>query len=259
MVSTIKSFLVSSCSSCVFVLLLTGLGVSSAHAQARIPGCTVISTPGSYLLINNITVTPKDLKSVGGSFPACILITADSVTLDLGGFTISPSSGTFIDAFAVYASNGNNGTHGVLIKNGSITDFRSSRGVGRGVSVEGFADAVENVNVLRNDAGVLFDGGFNSATNVRATSNSSYGFLCFGGGVSVRDSEASNNGSDGINLLNCSGNSVVGNRARQNAGTGITVTCPSLVIENVAAQNATGDIVTNPSASCTLANNNPAP
>ncbi|HVO10118.1 MAG TPA: right-handed parallel beta-helix repeat-containing protein [Vicinamibacteria bacterium] len=181
------------------------------------------------------------------------------MTLDLGGFTISPPQGTFVTAYGVYAHNGNDETHGVLTKNGSITDFRSILGISRGVSIEGSADAVENLNVLRNDDGVLFDGGLNSATHVRASSSGGRGFLCFGGGVSVRDSVAFNNGGNGIDLLACSGNSVVGNTAGQNGGTGITVACPSLVIENTASQNGAGDIVTDPSASCTQANNNPAP
>ena len=245
-------FLSSFCNTCLVILFIC-FGTSSAHALVPISGCKVISAPGLYVLTTNITAKTTDLKSVGGSVPACILITADFVTLELGGLTIS-GPGASISAFGVYATNGNTlGTHGVLIRNGSVTGFS------RGIAIEGYADAAENVSVIGDGTGLTFDRGFNSAKSVRAYANNGTGILCFGGGVSVRESEVTNNGNNGIELLNCTGNCVVGNSAWQNGGAGITVTCPSLILENVAFQNAGGDILSNPSASCTQANNNPAP
>ncbi len=240
------------------VILLMGFGISSAHgmssAHAVVPisDCTVISAPGSYLLTNNITAKATDLKSVGGSIPTCILIKANFVTLDLGGFTISGPGTSPLGAFGVYVPGGI-GTRGTRVRNGSVTNFD------RGIAFEGDAGSAEDVNLIGNDVGVTFDG-LGSARNVRAHANDEFGILCFGGGgVSVRDSEAWNNGNSGINLVSCTGNSVIGNAVRQNGGAGITVSCPSLVLENVASQNAGGDIIASPSASCTQANNNPAP
>jgi hypothetical protein len=50
--------------------------------------CTVITKPGSYVLAKNITATQRDLRTVPNRVPACIVIVADFVSLDLHGYTI---------------------------------------------------------------------------------------------------------------------------------------------------------------------------
>jgi hypothetical protein len=53
---------------------------------------------------------------------------------------------------------------------------------------------------------------------VRAYANNGTGILCFGGGVSVRESEVTNKGNNGIELLNCTGNRVVGTGKMEEQG-----------------------------------------
>jgi parallel beta-helix repeat protein len=119
---------------------------------------------------------------------------------------------------------------------------------------------VEDVRVIGNSGGLTLDGVGMTVRRAHVLQSGGHGIVCFGGfGNSVRDSESSENGADGIHLVDCTGSSIIGNTAGGNGGAGITAACPSLVLDNVASQNAGGDIITNPSASCTQANNNPAP
>jgi parallel beta-helix repeat protein len=234
------------------VILLIGFGISNAHAVVPVSGCTVISAPGLYLLTNNTTARAADLKTVDGE-TSCILITADFVTLDLNGFNIS-GPGQSVNAFGI-DSHYNKGT---VIRNGSVSNF--SNILARGISLEGASHTVEDVRIVGNGAGLTLDGVGMTIRKVHVLLSPSEGIICFNGfGNSVRDSDVSENGTDGIQLVNCTGNSVIGNTAGGNGGAGITVACPSLVLENVASQNSGGDIISSPPASCTQANNNPAP
>src|SRR5512137_1290411 len=76
-----------------FVILLTVPALAqnqdSQGTGTLIYGCTIISKPGPYVLAKNITAKMSDLKRVvAEGFPACIVIVADFVTLDLRGYTI---------------------------------------------------------------------------------------------------------------------------------------------------------------------------
>jgi hypothetical protein len=61
--------------------------VSGAGAQepTKITACQTISQPGSYRLANNLAAIPPGL-------PACLVITANFVTIDLGGFSMTQRS-----------------------------------------------------------------------------------------------------------------------------------------------------------------------
>lgn len=236
---------------CILALLsFVVLGASYARAAGGIQSignCTVIDKPGSYVLAHNITATVKDLK---GSAPACILIVANFVTLDLQGYTIAgPGTG-----FGIY-STGGNGTVGTHVRNGTVTNFV------RGIALEGNGHTAEDVRVVANvDAGLTIDGSSIVVENVHA-SFSALGILCFGGfGHSVRHSEANKNGDSGINMDACTGTSIIGNTVSDNAGAGIIARCPSVILQNMASQNGGGDILTNlPPPDCTRSDNNPAP
>jgi len=113
-------FMVSLFSVAVFL----AFGSFNATAETSISTCAVIDKPGSYALANNIKATQRNMK---GSAPACILIVADFVTLDLEGYTIEgPGTG-----FGVYSTGGLTGRRATQVRNGTVTNFE------RGVSLEG--------------------------------------------------------------------------------------------------------------------------
>jgi len=232
--------------------LLTFVTVGTSNAQFQsgtqsISSCTVIDKPGSYQLAKGIIATQNSLKTRSGSVPSCILIVADFVTLDLGGYTISgPDTG-----FAIYV-HGGTASH---VRNGAATHFD------RGVALEGTGHTAEELRVTGNvGAGLTFDGGGLTAEEVHADFNGT-GILSFGGsGNSVQHSEASANGLAGINLLASPGSSIVGNTVSSNGAGGIVASCPSVILQNIAFQNVGSDISTDlPSPACTRSENNPTP
>ena len=230
------------------LMVVLAMAVSALAQEAQsIYTCTLITKPGSYMLAKNITARTQDLKSPG---PSCIVIVADFVTLDLNGYTITgPGSG-----FGIYSTANSSGKYATatVVRNGAVANF------GRGIALEGAAHAANDVRLEGNGVGLSFDASGSSAEKVNILSNGT-GILCFGGsGNSVRHSEVSSSGGNGIDLNACPGSSVIGNTVSGNGGVGITVSCPSVVLQNMASQNGGGDIVADPAA-CTRSVNNPAP
>lgn len=152
---------------CMFALLwFLAFGISDSNAAdgiRSIGNCTVIDTPGSYVLAHNITAAQKELKSVLGSEPSCILVVADFVTLDLNGYTIAgPGSG-----FGVYSTGP--GRRATQVHNGSVTNFE------RGIALEGYSHKCERVRALGNNVGISLDGGGHVVQEVHASSNGTFG------------------------------------------------------------------------------------
>lgn len=228
-------------------------GTSDADAQdtrLAIASCSVITRPGSYVLARGITATQRDLKSITGSAPSCILIVADFVSLDLHGYTIAgPGSG-----FGIYSTRNASGKYPIAthVRNGSVTGFD------RGIAVEGAGHTVKQVRVTGNAAGLTIDGGGMMVEEVVAIANGE-ALTCFSGPANiVRNSVFQSNGGNGINLLACPGSSIVGNTVSGSGGGGILAQCPSVILQNMAFQNGGGDILADPAA-CTRSNNNPVP
>jgi hypothetical protein len=88
------------------IALGTFLNVASAGG---IKSCITITQPGFYEVVRNIQATAAD---------DCLVVTADNVVIDVGGFVIRGAggneSGTAI---------GGSATQGVEIRNGTITNF----------------------------------------------------------------------------------------------------------------------------------------
>lgn len=201
----------------VFVLfaLFSVIGVTlprKAHAQGGpqpITGCTKLMQPGSYIVVNNIKATTANLTPTDWGIPGCLVIAADFVTLDMGGFTLfGPGSGVY----AIGVITASYGYRGAAVRSGAVTNFfigiylGSQIGKGGGYVVE----------------------------HVRAIGNSSTGIEVYTNGARV-----------------------VGNVAISNGAEGFLVLCPSVVAQNIASSNATGEIVE--SGSCTNSENSPAP
>lgn len=89
---------------------------------------TTIATPGSYVLVSDVTFTP--------TASGCLTITADDVAIDLNGHTITGPGGANGNSYGIIA-NGNN----ITIRNGTIRTFgnagiRNTVGVRTGLVVE---------------------------------------------------------------------------------------------------------------------------
>ena len=229
------------------------------------PGFPItLSQPGNYRLTGNLTV--PDLNTTA------IQITADSVTLDLNGFSIigpvtcatEPTACSGVGTgVGVQAGNGTiHGPRGVRVRNGSV------RGMGRfGIWLSGSGSFVEKVTADSNA-----DGGINVAGSViesAATQNGAFGIIA----LSVRDFTAFQNAGDGI-ILEASGGVATANVSSQNVGSGIivqngtaagntvflnqgagiTALCPSSVVGNTIVVNAAVTIQTSGDG-CALANN----
>jgi hypothetical protein len=123
-------------------LVLAPAGGARADAPGEGPfeidKCQTISDPGSYKLVNNLTATPNS---------DCLVITANSVTIDLAGFSITGSTlypvvkGTGIMAV--------DNTRGVAVRNGSISGF------GTDVYLAGEGSIVEGLRIVGGQPSLL--------------------------------------------------------------------------------------------------------
>jgi hypothetical protein len=202
----------------------------SAQAQdaregpIEIEKCQTISQPGSYTLVNNLTFT--------GTLGTCLSITANFVTIDLVGFTISKPSGQEPGNPTVAIQAGND-TTGITVRNGSIGGF------GFGVDLEGANSIVEGLRVIgsispSSDFGIAATGivkgntvsGFNScgiSSTGTVTGNYATGNR---GGICVGE-----------------GSTVIGNTAMANFRVGFDVACPSNFTDNTGVHNEANLII----------------
>jgi hypothetical protein len=206
--------------------------------------CTVITKPGSYVLAKNITATQRDLRTVPNRVPACIVIVADFVSLDLHGYTITGPGWTDVGPFGISVTGNANdkwpsATH---IRNGCVTNFE------RGINVEGLGHTVDGVRVYGNNVGLMLDGDDHRVKDAVAISNGT-GIICWSWrGLSVEQSQISGNFGTGISLWHDQGNMnlgsrIVGNTVVGNGEYGIHAPCPSLILQNMVYQNGLDDIL----------------
>jgi hypothetical protein len=212
----------------VFAVIVTA-GLLCARASAQHPTigtCTTIDKPGSYKLEKVITATANDLISYPVPFApnnllACIVISADFVTLDMQGYTIiGPGSGNGIANVPP--------TRAATVHNGTVTQFTN------GIVLFGRGHTVEKVQAVANTNNGISMGAFDEAGRFEHVA------------ASVRQSHANGNGGIGI-IISSAGGSVIGNLAERNGftsgGAGIQIFCPGVILENVAFGNASGEIV----------------
>jgi hypothetical protein len=264
----------------LFILVAIPIGSYAADGVVRIdqdralagnvtlgdePGFPVtISQSGSYRLSGNLTVANVDTT--------VIQITADSVTLDLNGFSIigpaicpagpattCPAAGKGIGVQV--GGIAMQGPRGVRILNGSI------RGMGLGIQMMGDGSFVERINTDSNSGGGMSVTG--TVIQSAATHNGSFGIIA----TTVRDSTVVQNLGDGI-ILDVSGGVATGNVSSFNGGfgiyvpygvatantvflnrsTGISALCPSSIVGNTVVSNQSRSIDTDRDG-CVLANN----
>ena len=192
----------------------------------EIDKCQTISQPDSYKLVNNLT-----FKGPAGS--ACLSITANFVTLDLAGFTITGISQSNEPPAAIEAD-GN--TTGITVRNGSI-----SGNFIRGVGLGGDGSIVEGIHVsdlqanLAEGFGISATGIVRNNTVVGVSGGTSAGGIGISATGVITGNYASGNRTAGIAAG--PGSTVIGNTATNNAAGGIGVSCPSNVTDNTAIGN----------------------
>jgi hypothetical protein len=130
------------------------------EGPTEIEKCRTISKPGSYKLVNNLVATSGD----------CLVITADFVTIDLAGFTISGTTNGLLPA-------GIRGTslQGIAVRNGSISGFveQVNLSASNGSIVEGLR--VAGLGQVGNEISATGIVKGNTATNLRGTGISATG------------------------------------------------------------------------------------
>jgi hypothetical protein len=93
---------------------------SAARADTREEGpfeiekCQTIDKPGSYKLANNLKAGPD---------ANCLVITANFVTIDLAGFTITGGRGTSLQSTGIVALPSSGNLVSIAVRNGSISNF----------------------------------------------------------------------------------------------------------------------------------------
>ena len=90
--------------------MLQGITGYQIHTQTTITGCTEISSPGEYVLANDI---------IDSSSSTCINITSSNVVFDAAGHLIDGDN--FNSAYAIYLNYGN--LENITVKNARITDW----------------------------------------------------------------------------------------------------------------------------------------
>jgi len=197
-----------------------------------------INQPGSYKLSGNLTV-PINFNGIN--------INADSVSLDLNGFTIAgPGTCTGSPNPSCTGASLNRGIassshQNLTIRNGTITGFGSA-----GIDLDSSGGQILEIQANQNNFGIratallangssLIGGGF-VITRCSANHNLSEGLIAVQS--TVANSTANSNGGDGITAIE---SSLIGNTANANGGFGI-FPVHSLVGSNIARNNAGGDI-----------------
>jgi hypothetical protein len=117
-----------------FVALTFVAGVDAReNGPFEIDRCQTISQPGSYRLANNLTL-PNSTR-------VCLTITADFVTINLAGFTMTGQPALF-GGVGTTAIEAGHGTTGITVRNGSISGIRS------GVDLQGVNSVVEELHAV---------------------------------------------------------------------------------------------------------------
>jgi hypothetical protein len=188
---------------------------ASAREATQLSKCQTISQPGSYELANNLTSTGD-----------CLVITADFVTIDLAGFTIT-GKGSPVDPGTGILAAPSSGPRGIAVRNGSISGFEAGVDLksASGSIVEGLRVSISTENSVGIAASGIVKGNTVNAGD--------------GGGISATGIVTGNivgGGRSGIGVGK--GSTVIGNTATGAARFGLIVECPSNLTDNTSVDNA---------------------
>ncbi len=191
------------------VIAASRTGAQEQHEHqsgpVKIKKCETISNRGSYELANNIGGVPGD----------CLVITADFVSIDLAGFSISGGGGT-----AIMTSPPSAQLQGIAVRNGVISIFTD------GVALNGDNAIVEGLRVLV--GGEFSTIGISASGIVRNNTVSGSRFT----GISATGIVSGNNVEGRLFGIEVGqGSTVIDNRASGEVD-GIIAACPSNITDN---------------------------
>ena len=224
------------------ILMIAGL-CTRARAATSVSTCGTLSSPGSYVLSNNLSATGD-----------CLVIAADNVAIDLHGNSIKGNgSGSGIrddggDRDYAIIANGkiSNFVTGInLATSGSaiITNVNASNNSGTGIFIGECCDTLNSVTANNNGGnGIEIDSDDSSFTKIQANNNGGTGILATSCCNTLVSSTVSRNGGDGVDLADCC-NFVIASKVQNNGGSGIDLTDgDNGVIKSTAAKNGGGGI-----------------
>jgi parallel beta-helix repeat protein len=221
------------------IILAPGAG---AREPTPLRKCQTISQPGSYELADNLVATGD-----------CLVITADFVTMDLAGFTITGNFNNIAPGTAILAAPSSGHLQGIAARNGSISNFH----VGVDLS-SADGSIVEGLRVIRPFVGGIIASGIVKGNTVSdtllgngigatgivtgnyVTGNRENGIAATG---TVTGNTASGNLRMGIVVGE--GSTVTGNTAMDNEMVGIVANCPSNLTDNTAINNPERNLILN--------------
>jgi hypothetical protein len=193
---------------------------AGAREPTQIKTCRTISQPGSYELVDNLTFS-------GPPSGACLVITADFVTIDLAGFSIT---GGEFGAVGVLASGQR--LRGIAVRNGSLSGFTNDVDLSAA-----HASIVEGLRVFEGlNHGIIANG------IVKGNIAFGVGFGPPAGPAIVATGIVTGNfvtGSRNVGIGIGQGSTVIGNTATGNFREGFVVSCPSNLTDNTAVNNNT--------------------
>lgn len=190
------------CSLLIFLLILI---VSKANAYSNISSCTVISSPGYYVLTQDI---------INSTASTCIEITSNDVVLDGQGHRID---GVDLDrSRGVYVHDVDN----VTIKNLRITDW------GEGIVIRYMSRSTISNNILsRNSEGVVLWASLNNSISANTFTNNYEAILiASGSNYNIISGNVIINNMEGIRLEFNINNFILNNTISNNVLYGIQIT-----------------------------------
>jgi hypothetical protein len=261
----------------------------TAKAATPIATCPyAITSPGSYVLTKNLTVAGT-----------CITISANTVTLDMQSHTITGNGtgngitdgGGFFQAIVIANGTVQDFETGVVMNSSypvTLTGMTVQKNLNQGIALFGAftvintranGNGVAGIRANGNLAGAIFAseangnegngivtlGGPTLVMSTTANANTQTGIaLSIQGGVltpsnQVIETEANDNGGDGIDLSAEAENAVIGSTALRNTGTGIVIACPGNAASNIARNNGSGNLSEVPGSVACANFNNTAP
>ncbi len=222
--------------SLLFVLAASGARAAEGvieinQARALAGGVTVgdspgfpvtLSTPGSYVLTSDLTVT--------GTSAHGIQVSADDISIDLGGFRIQgPVSCSGLGSAVTCSPSG----AGIGIAANGRTRIRIERGTTRGFGGGGISTGnrarILAVNAESNATIGIVVGEGSQVSESSAYQNGSYGIFAYPDSVLSHNTSVSNYWTG---IYGSSGASIVGNTAADNGADGISANAGSNVREN---------------------------
>jgi hypothetical protein len=214
------------------IILASAAGAQTVLQQEpiAISRCRTIDQPGSYRLAHNLTAAGN-----------CLVVTAEGVTVDLGGFTIT-GSGTGTAIISRQAKVAGIPQARTVVRNGDISNFALATNLN---------GTVDDLRVTSNASGIFVGVGtvrdnivqFNGSAGIRLADGIAAGNLLVANGTGIVVEEAgvlTGNQAAGNKIgidVKGIGSTLIGNIADGNSQIGVRVACPSNLTDNTAIGN----------------------